>query len=173
MNKHNFEYRAAGLLFFYFPEVYNGKLSPFYPYVLNTILDLTDCPFDVVWGRLKKGNIFDAECNTGLYSYQIPDKIFDILVDTAALHIALRNPKPFTNILVYTYILRLIGFIIFMITKNDKVFIFFPHLFQVFYVYFYAVEEFNIDVSETNTINLILLVLGKITHELTLHGKKK
>ena len=101
------------------------------------ILDLTDCPTGTFTGLLSGK---PERCDTGIESYQIPDKMMDIIVDLAALHVIIRKDSVLSenekNLFIFLFTMRFIGVVLFILSKDEKWLIVFPHFFSVTLLYF-------------------------------------
>ena len=154
--KHNFFIRGAGLTVFLVPDV-----SLFWAYVANVILDSTDCRFRI-----------DGTKCIGDVNYQLEDKVMDLLMDLVALHTALKEERDFNNVLIFTYMFRLVGCILFLITKDDSILFFFPNLFSIFFLFFFFLEEYDLEFDNNTFWILIAMIIGKMIQEYILHIKK-
>lgn len=151
--KVNFFIRGAGLSAFFVPDV-----SLFWVYVANVVLDVTDCRF----------RITGEKCMGGI-DYQMKDKVMDVLLDLTALHAALKEEHDFNNILTFLFIHRLVGVILFLWKRDDSYLFFFPNLFSIFYLFFFFLEEYDIEFNNTALYVLIGMIIGKMVQEYILH----
>ena len=158
----NFILRGVGISLFYAKEI-GINISLFYAYLINVILDIFDCPLTTIFRD-------HHQCDTGI-QYQLEDKIMDLLVDLAALHVALKEERNFNDILLFLFVYRLIGLIIFFITKDEKVLFYFPHFFSVAYLFFFFLEEFDIEFNQEAQAVFVILLFLKLTQEYILHMK--
>lgn len=132
-----FALRAGGIALFYV-----DRIPLFWSYLANQILDLTDCPAGTFTGLLEGK---PEKCDTGP-DYQIPDKVFDVIVDLAALTVLMKDENLSLNeqkVFTVLFALRLIGVILYFFSKDERWLIVFPHFFSITLLYRYAFETFD------------------------------
>lgn len=111
--------------------------------IVGWILDRLDCMPDA-WPR--RGPLFSkdtSECRTPEYSMY--DKIGDTVLNSLILMASHRYYPNYTPLLLFLFILRLVGVIRYFKTHDKREFIYFPNIFI--------------------TTALLLSILGKITPE--------
>ncbi len=165
--------RGAGI-----PLLYIEQIPLFWSFLFNSIiLDLSDCPLGTFTGLLSGK---PERCDTG-FDYQLQDKTMDVLVDLAALNVLLKDnrlTKEEKDFFILLFTLRLLGVIMYFITKDEKWLIIFPHFFQIVFLYRYAFETFDF-LSEFNPWSspaiwwLIGLLVLKVIQEIIWHKTKK
>lgn len=164
--------RAVGIALFYVEAI-----PLFWAYIINFILDFTDCPIGTYTG-LARGK--PEKCDSGIESYQIPDKIMDTIVDLAALNIMVKEESPLTqsekNFFIFLFVIRFIGVLLFIYTKDEKWLIVFPHFFSITLLYRFAFETFEPlkdknPWAKSNIWILIVLYILKFGQEILWHKK--
>ena len=111
----------------------------------------------------------------GVKDYQRFDKWLDQVYMLTFLIVALRWAFTPRLIAVALYVFRLIGFVAFEITGNRDILLFFPNVFEYWFVFVAGVEFFKID-FQYSRIHLALcgpaVVSAKLAHEYMLHYAK-
>lgn len=108
----------------------------------------------------------------GVHDYQELDKWLDQVYMLTFLIVALRwQPVP-RNVAVVLYAYRLIGFIAFEITGTREILLFFPNLFELWFLFVAGVQFFKIDFQYTPrriALALVPLLALKMFQEYALH----
>ena len=150
----------ALLLYFYAP--------PFIAHTINVFADMFDCPLSYLKETFVCMNLFpkNIRCNTG-HEYQIQDKLLDTIMNTFAIMSLYFYGSKYFKILLYLYLFRLCGTVLYFITGNRKMFSYFPNFFNYFFIYLTGLEYFQI--NNFSYIIVILLIVVKIVNEYYFH----
>lgn len=148
--------KLSGLLLFYF-------LSPKYAFLINILLfDILDCDVKNYLSFYKNALLHKLRCLPNVCkikcpdsNYQAKDKLTDIILYIFSLKY-LYNP-----VLLFLLIFRIIGTIIFFLTNNPGIFLFFPNFFESAYLFY--------SFGQKNIIILIFLFSLKIYQEYKNH----
>lgn len=139
-------------------------IFPMTAYLVNALLDAIDGPFYKHYLKL------------GAKNAQKIDKALDLWMYTGAMIYSLQYPFWFTDLLLVLYFYRLVGQVIFFF-RGRRVFVYFPNMFEIFYIIFYAGQLWRLDGQlhdrATLTVIIIAVFTGKVIHEYTLHRKEK
>jgi len=105
-------------------------------------------------------------------NYQVFDKWLDLYMITIMVIVSLKFAKleKLTSITLYS--IRAVGIILFEITKLQVVFVFFPDIFNFFYIFIVGVKKFwpKFKLTKKNFwIVIALVTIPKLVHEITLH----
>lgn len=146
--------RIAGVTAFLF-------FHPFTAYSINALLDMADGP---IYKHILKINPIKA---------QIVDKILDLWLYSVAVAFATVNFQPQqATILILLYLYRLIGQIVFFSTKNKRVFVYFPNIFENMFFFFTFLDLTSSSYLLKNTTfcwgSLFIVVITKVLHEISL-----
>jgi len=148
--------RVSGVIAFLF-------FHPFIAYLINTLFDMADGPVHKHILKLKPETA------------QLLDKVFDLWLYTAAVTAAATTSYqlPATNYLIILYFYRLTGQIVFFATKNKRLLVYFPNLFENFFFLFTFLDLISANQLLKKPIfllgSIIILVGFKISHEVSLH----
>jgi len=104
-------------------------------------------------------------------NYQKIDKTFDILFLIYILISAFYFHFPDLWIFVLFFILRLIGSLLFYLTKSAKYLIYFPNVLEFFFPIYIVYLHQNIDNKLIVIILLIICLIIKLGHEYLLHSR--
>ena len=108
----------------------------------------------------------------GVHDYQELDKWLDQVYMLTFLAVALRwQPAP-RNVAVVLYAYRLIGFVTFEVTGTREVLLFFPNLFELWFIFVAGVHFFKVDYPFTPrriAYALVPLLALKLFQEYALH----
>jgi hypothetical protein len=106
--------------------------------------------------------------------YQQQDKVLDSYMCAIAAYTSLSWKEPLarkTSVALFFY--RLIGVIIFMVTQFRPIFVLFPNVIELFYLYYaymlYKTPDYTIGSKKKLLIILIVLSTIKLTQEYTVH----
>jgi hypothetical protein len=141
---------AAAMLFF-----------PVFGYFLTLIADSID-----LWIMVIFNSSFSIH-------YNLIDKSLDLITLSVALIISLKFSKLSKNTSIFLYAWRLLGFILFFFTSNKTFFLFFPNIFENFFLFCIIQRKFfpKFEVTKKNLwIILILVAIPKIFQEWLLHA---
>ena len=170
-------FRLLGLFLFLF-------LYPFWAYLINILLDFTDCNVKnyLQFYKKKIANIIDITLKNPLNlpnhpklicpdpNYVYIDKVWDTALITVAMVVSLIYWKPFTPILLIFYIYRMIGHVIYFKTGNRNAMVYFPSFFDVLYLIFYFLDYFHLQLNNVFLLVIIFMgFIGKLYIEYKLH----
>ncbi len=108
----------------------------------------------------------------GVKDYQRFDKWLDQVYMLAFLTVALRWDAVPRNIAIGLYAFRLAGFVTFEVSGERDILLFFPNVFEFWFVFVAGVQFFNVRFSYSRAqlaAALPLLLAGKLLHEYSLH----
>jgi hypothetical protein len=118
--------------------------------------------------------LFDVLDLGGVSDYQALDKWLDQVYLAAFLVVALRWSDPARAIAVALYAFRLVGFVAFELTGERTVLLFFPNVFEFWFLLVAAVGDAT--VARWSPVRLALagalVVVLKLAHEWALHGAR-
>lgn len=170
--------RLSGLLLFF-------VLHPFWAYLINQVVfESLDCLvpnfFEYHIEKIKRIATCLTKREFSLCSnkcpdpeYQTTDKLLDSIFYTFSLIATTWIPKPFQKYLVFAYVYRVIGFFLFRYTGDRKYLFYFPNFFGMFYLFFYGMDFFSIELNErTQNIIMVLIILFKFISEYQHHYKR-
>jgi hypothetical protein len=108
----------------------------------------------------------------GVRNYQEFDKYLDLVYMVTFLIVALRWPDPERTVLVVLFVFRIAGVAVFEISGERGILLFFPNLFEFFFVFVAAQKQFW--PSFEYTAGMMAVVLGallipKVFQEYALH----
>lgn len=129
----------------------------FYPLegiLISILLDLLDGWFWAFSGLPKS-------------KYHEIDKPIDYLTHCFELVAASRTVIFYPLLVLFLY--RSIGHLIYWFTKNKRVFIFFPNLFEYFFIIYLVIERFRLDISIFDWRIIAALILFKLCQEIYVH----
>jgi hypothetical protein len=112
----------------------------------------------------------------GIRNYQALDKILDLFYMSIFLFVALRWKNFLSKIAVFLFIFRLLGLLIFEITQERIFLLFFPNVFEFWFILVTGLKLF----LKEKTVLKPKIIIGslvfsaglKIFHEWVLHGIK-
>ncbi len=142
-------------------------LHPFIAYLLNAFLDMADGP---IYKHFLKINPQKA---------QLIDKILDLWLYTTAIIFSLFSNYllPITYYLLFLYLYRLIGQIVYFVTRNKRLLVYFPNFFENFFFFFTFLDLISASHLARNPLflypSIVILVGGKIAHEISLHRRNE
>ncbi len=139
---------------------------PFIAYFFNALFDMADGP------------IYKHVLILNPVKAQVIDKTFDLWLFTAAVAYTIVNYRPLvTPLLIFLFVYRLIGQLVFFITKNKRLFVYFPNLFENMFFSFYFLDLISANYLLKDPlffrINVILWGSSKIIHENSLHRRNE
>jgi hypothetical protein len=108
----------------------------------------------------------------GVDDYQTFDKYLDQVYIACVLIVALRWHGLDRNVAVGLYAYRLVGFVVFELTQSRGLLLFFPNLFEFWYLFVAAKQQFDLqDKLRGRTLYLVLgaLFCLKMFQEYVLH----
>ena len=108
----------------------------------------------------------------GLGDYQAFDKYLDLVYMTTFLIVALRWPDPERAILVVLFVFRIVGVAIFEISGERGLLLFFPNLFEFFFIFVAAQKQFAPSFQYTPGVTAVVLgalLIPKEFQEYALH----
>lgn len=111
----------------------------------------------------------------GVSDYQGLDKWLDQAYLATFLIVALRWEGLARSIAVALYLFRLAGFVVFQLTGDRIVLLFFPNVFEFWFVYVAAVLHWDprhMFSRRESAVALVVLTLLKVAHEAVLHGTR-
>jgi hypothetical protein len=111
----------------------------------------------------------------GVHDYQEFDKWLDQVYMLTFLIVALRWAPVPRNIAVALYVFRLIGFVTFEASGTREVLLFFPNLFELWFLFVAGLQFFKIGFDytpKTVTLALAPLLAIKLFQEYALHAGK-
>ena len=111
----------------------------------------------------------------GTPDYQAFDKWVDQVYLGAFLVVALRWSGPERSIAVGLYLFRLVGFIAFEVTGQRDLLLYFPNVFELWFLSVAAVHRFRPGYTwrpVATAVLLVVLVAIKEVHEWALHGAR-
>jgi len=138
------------ILVFYNLKIHNTK-----KYIL-IILPVILILLDSIDGNIIKYNNKYCRYNTHTFSYQINDKIADLISYIFMLYLLPKN-----TILNFFILYRIIGVILFYYTKNSQWLIIFFDFVKEYLIYLYFFKD--------STLMLIVMILLKIVFEFIFH----
>ena len=106
---------------------------PFYGAVVAILVDQSD---------LFMMNLLDLG---GVTNYQTFDKYLDQVYLACFLLVALRWQGADRNVSIALYAYRILGFVIFEVTQSRGLLLFFPNLFEFWYLFVAARHQFNLE----------------------------
>jgi len=102
---------------------------------------------------------------------QVIDKALDLWFYCIAYAALPLLPPSSMNFLTATFILRLVGQLVFFATKDRRVLLFFPNFFEVTFLFVFILKGIDGNFAEYLPL-LGVLYVGKIVHEYVLHHKE-
>lgn len=111
----------------------------------------------------------------GIPDYQAFDKWLDQVYMAAFLAVALRWPGTERRVAVALYVYRLVGFVAFEVTGERNLLLFFPNVFEVWFLLVAAVHRFRPGFTWRApwlAAALVALLAVKELHEWALHGAR-
>jgi hypothetical protein len=106
---------------------------PFYGAIIAILVDQSD---------LFMMNLLDLG---GVTDYQTFDKYLDQVYLACFLLVALRWKGADRNVSIALYAYRILGFVIFEVTQTRGLLLFFPNLFEFWYLFVAARQQFSLD----------------------------
>jgi len=143
---------------------------------ISDTLEFCDPTFEIF--SHTKYNFYNSKNMYSEKIYQTFDKISDTFGNTFILYYIyskkLVNIKDL-SILLFFYIYRIIGTIIYFITRNRKVFILFPDINSLLVLIIFTLKYFYKEYTDLSNFKykylvIILLLLFKLYQEINLHG---
>jgi hypothetical protein len=135
----------------------------FFGSVFAVLIDLSDL---FIIGNLDLG---------GVKNYQNLDKFLDLIYMFTFLVVSFRWAKKEKYISIFLFLFRIIGFIIFEITGSREVLLFFPNIFEFWFIFISFLKLKNRNVQIKNKTILYVLIISfvfKILQEWVLHWNK-
>ena len=108
----------------------------------------------------------------GLGDYQAFDKYLDLVYMTTFLIVAMRWPDPERAVLVVLFVFRIVGVAVFEISGERGLLLFFPNLFEFFFIFVAAQKQFWPEFEYTTgstAVVLGVLLVPKMFQEYALH----
>jgi len=162
-------------------------IHPFWAYLINALLDMADGP------------IYKHFIKVDTKKAQLQDKVLDLWLYTTAIFtifntypgLASGSPRAGhlsfsakggwasgpTYFLLFLYLYRLAGQIVFFITKNKRLLVYFPNFFENFFFFFTFLDLISANYLLEKPLfmypSVILLITGKIAHEVSLHCRNE
>lgn len=123
------------------------------------------------WGDCLLVDLLGGSFGSGA-NYQAFDKWLDLYMITIAVIVSLRFAKieKWTSVILYS--IRVIGVILFEITQLQTLLVFFPNVFDFFFLFIVIVKKFwpNFRLTKKNIwLVLIALTISKSIQEVSLH----
>jgi hypothetical protein len=134
-------------------------IHPFLAYLINAFLDMADGP---IHKHILKIDPPKA---------QLIDKILDLWLYTTAIF------TIFNIFLLIFYLYRLAGQIVYFISRNKRLLVYFPNFFENFFLFFTLLDLISANYLLEKPLfmypSVILLIMGKIAHEVSLHRRNE
>lgn len=129
-------------------------LNPLWGLIISWILDYFD---SYVWVQYAKMS-WDE--------YRVFDKRIDLFGYLMMLFVSFAHPAFFMLYMLLIY--RFVGYLLFLYTRNKSIFLVFPNLFEVFFIWQIILPAyFGLDLASINAVYfLILLIVAKEIQEL-------
>ena len=108
----------------------------------------------------------------GLGDYQAFDKYLDLVYMCTFLIVALRWPDPERAVLVALFVFRIVGIAVFEISGERGLLLFFPNLFEFFFIFVAAQKQFAPSFEYTPAVTAVVLgalLIPKMFQEYALH----
>lgn len=141
-------------------------MAPLLIFQFPVFSTLTSWLFDLIDAPLFRGAGFTR------LKYQLIDKHLDFYWYTISLYYAYHN-LPFFSLLIILYILRLIGQLIFYITKKEEYFILFPSFYEfVFWllIFVHTLPSYGYLLNPPHLIRVLgILFVIKMGQEILIH----
>jgi hypothetical protein len=115
---------------------------------------------------------FNVQNDSQYFVYQVIDKVLDTYFLTIALLVAWTwKDISAKRVAIYTYTWRLLGTILFFLTQNQILLIFFPNYFETFFLFYLIFRLFEkrdnlFSTAKSFWVILPLLLVPKMVHEL-------
>lgn len=165
--------------FLYIYIIFNLKIDILYKVILliagdaidSIIIDIYENKKGIFYKLIKQNDNYSISNETYNY-YEKGDKILDIITNIFIIKLLydLKIPKNQFLIILFLFIYRLIGIILFFKTNSNKYFIYFINYFEFYVIIYLISKKLKFTYSTTHILYIISFIL-KIIQEVYLHSK--